>query len=122
MIHVEDSDLILLRLAEWIVEIDPALQLLPATSLAEARQMVPLHRPDFMILDINLPDGNATSHLADFKKMAPDMQIAVLSSSNDSFTREKCFQLGADWVFDKATDIPKLIGLLTDVNTQAGDL
>jgi DNA-binding NarL/FixJ family response regulator len=118
MIHVEDSDLILQRLSEWIGEIDPTLQILSATSLAQATRLLEKHTPDFMVLDINLPDGNATRHVAQFKKMAPDMQIAVLSSSNDSFTREKCLQLGADWVFDKATDLPKLIGLLTEAPTQ----
>jgi DNA-binding NarL/FixJ family response regulator len=118
MIHVEDSDLILQRLSEWIGEIDPTLQILSATSLAQATRLLENHTPDFMVLDINLPDGNATRHVAQFKKMAPDMQIAVLSSSNDSFTREKCLQLGADWVFDKATDLPKLIGLLTEAPTQ----
>lgn len=118
MIHVEDSDLIVQRLSEWMVEIDPTLQILSATSLAQATRLLESHTPDFMVLDINLPDGNATSHVAKFKRMAPDMQIAILSSSNDSFTREKCLQLGADWVFDKATDLPKLIGLLTEAPTQ----
>ena len=118
MIHVEDSDLIVQRLSEWMVEIDPTLQILSATSLAQATRLLETHTPDFMVLDINLPDGNATSHVAKFKRMAPDMQIAILSSSNDSFTREKCLQLGADWVFDKATDLPKLIGLLTEAPTQ----
>ena len=118
MLHVEDSDLIVQRLSEWMVEIDPTLQILSATSLAHATRLLESHTPDFMVLDINLPDGNATSHVAKFKRMAPDMQIAILSSSNDSFTREKCLQLGADWVFDKATDLPKLIGLLTEAPTQ----
>lgn len=114
IIHVEDSELILLRLAEWIVEIDPELNVLPATNLAEAEALVRKHRPDFMVLDINLPDGNALNHIASFKKLSPDMRIAVLSSSNDSFTCDKCLQLGANWVFDKASDIPKVVGVLTD--------
>lgn len=120
MIHVEDSELILLRLAEWIVEIDPELNVLPATSLAQAEELVREHAPDFMVLDINLPDGNALNHIASFKKLSPGMRIAILSSSNDSFTREKCFQLGASWVFDKAIDIPKLVGVMTEATTHLG--
>jgi DNA-binding NarL/FixJ family response regulator len=117
VIHVEDSALILLRLAEWMAEIDPGLNVLSASSLAQAEELVRQHEPDFMVLDINLPDGNALNHIATFKKLSPGMCIAVLSSSNDSFTRDKCFQLGANWVFDKATDIPKLVGVLTEATS-----
>ena len=122
IIHVEDSELILLRLAEWVVEIDPEFTVLPATSLKEAEALLKDHAPDFMILDVNLPDGNALNRLQDFKKLSPHMQVAMLTSSNDAFTRLKCKQLGADWVFDKATDIPKLVEVLSEATTQFGGI
>jgi hypothetical protein len=49
--------------------------------------------------------------------MVPHMRIAVLSSNNDPFTRDKCMELGADWVFDKALDLPKLVDLLGTAST-----
>lgn len=122
IIHVEDSELILLRLAEWVVEINPDFTVLPATSLKEAEALLEHHAPDFMVLDVNLPDGNALHRLADFKKLSPTMQVAVLTSSNDAFTRLKCKQLGADWVFDKATDIPKLVEVMSEAATQFGGI
>lgn len=122
IIHVEDSELILLRLAEWIVEIDPGFTVLPAKSLAEAESLLKNHAPDFMVLDVNLPDGNALNRLLDFKKLSPAMQVAILTNSNDTFTRQKCKQLGADWVFDKATDIPKLVEVMSEAATQFGSI
>ncbi|TXH86491.1 MAG: response regulator [Rhodoferax sp.] len=122
IIHVEDSELILLRLAEWVVEIDPSFNILPATSLVEAETLLRSHNPDFMVLDVNLPDGNALNRLKDFKRLCPHMQVAILTNSNDTFTRLKCKELGADWVFDKATDIPKLVELMSDTVTQHGTL
>lgn len=122
IIHVEDSELILLRLAEWVVEIDPGFNVLPATSLGQAEALLHQHTPDFMVLDVNLPDGNALNRLVDFKKLSPNMQVAILTNSNDAFTRLKCQQLGADWVFDKATDIPKLVELMSGAATQHGSL
>lgn len=122
IIHVEDSELILLRLAEWVVEIDPSFNVLPATSLLEAAALLRSHTPDFMVLDVNLPDGNALNRLQEFKRLCPRMQVAILTNSNDAFTRLKCKELGADWVFDKATDIPKLVELMSDTVTQHGTL
>lgn len=122
IIHVEDSELILLRLAEWVVEIDPSFNVLPATSLYEAEALLQSHKPDFMVLDVNLPDGNALNRLQKFKRMCPHMQVAILTNSHDAFTRLKCKELGADWVFDKATDIPKLVELMSDTVTQHGTL
>lgn len=112
LIHVEDSELILLRLAEWVVDIHPDLHILPATALTEADMLVARHAPDFMVLDINLPDGNALNWIPYFKEMAPAMRIAILSNDNDTFTRDKCLELGADWVFDKALELPKLIEVI----------
>ena len=122
IIHVEDSELILLRLAEWIVEIDPTFTVLPAQSLGEAEALLKQYAPDFMVLDVNLPDGNALNRLLDFKKLCPHMQVAVLTNSNDAFTRLKCKQLGADWVFDKAIDIPMLVEVLSEAVTQFGNI
>lgn len=112
LIHVEDSDLILLRLAEWVVEIKPDLQIIPATGLTEADTLVARHQPDFMVLDINLPDGCALNWIPHFKKLAPSMKIAMLSNNTDAFTRQKCLELGADWVFDKTLQLPELIELI----------
>lgn len=122
LIHVEDSELILLRFAEWMVGTNPDLQILPATGLAEADMLVALHTPDFMVLDINLPDGNALNWITHFRAMAPDMRIAVFSNSNDVFTRDKCYELGATWVFDKSQDLHKLIDVMTAESTQFGEL
>lgn len=118
MIHVEDSELILLRVAEWVVALHPDLQVLPATQLTQADTLVARHDPDFMVLDLNLPDGNAMHWIGHFKQMAPHMRIAVLSSDNDPFVRDKCMDLGADWVFDKACDLPKLVELLDAAPTR----
>lgn len=118
LIHVEDSELILLRLAEWVVGLHPELKILSATALTEADTLVVRHQPDFMVLDINLPDGNALNWIRHFKTMAPHMRIAVLSSNNDPFVQDKCLALGADWVFDKAMDLPKLIDLIGAAPTQ----
>lgn len=112
LIHVEDSELILLRLAEWVVDLHPDLQIVPATALTEADMLVARHDPDFMVLDIHLPDGNAVDWIPHFKKMAPRMRIAVMSCENNPAFQAKCRELGADWVFDKVLDMPKLVKLI----------
>jgi response regulator of citrate/malate metabolism len=41
------------------------LEILAVTSLAEAKNSIALFRPDFILLDIELPDGNGLELIGD---------------------------------------------------------
>ena len=112
IIHVEDSLLIQSRVAHWIQALHNGATVLSTDSLAGAEELIAAHAPDLLVLDLHLPDGNALERIEFFKWMAPDMQIAVFSNDNSDFVRHICFERGADWVFDKSTDITKLIDVI----------
>lgn len=112
IVHVEDSLLMQSRVAQWIQTLHRGAAILSTDTLANAEELIANHAPDFLILDLYLPDGNALERIAFFKWMAPGMQIAVFSNECSDFMRHICFERGADWVFDKSTDITKLIEVI----------
>lgn len=64
---------------------------------------------DLAIIDLFLKDGSGMRVLESFKSRPPSQKIVVLSNHATSAVRRTCIELGADAVFDKATEIDDLI-------------
>jgi len=108
LLVVDDSELIRSRLLEWLTGIPGLNRIDTAASLAQTLQQVSRERPGMVILDLQLPDGNAIQIIPDLKKIAPGMQIAVLTNNANELNRNRCLEAGADWFFDKSTEFEKV--------------
>jgi len=64
---------------------------------------------DLAVVDLFLRDGTGFSVLEACRNREPTQKMVVLSNHLTPETRRKCMQLGADAVFDKATEIDDLI-------------
>jgi two-component system OmpR family response regulator len=64
---------------------------------------------DLAIVDLFLKDGTGFSVLEACRNREPTQKMVVLSNHLTPEMRRKCAQLGADAVFDKATEIDDLI-------------
>ncbi len=88
-----------------------------ATSLKEARQKINLHKIDYIILDINLPDGHGYELIKELSNL--NTKIIVLTSQTDSQLKEVSYQKGViDFInkdknfIYKVSEIPNLIAQL----------
>ncbi|MEV9593794.1 response regulator [Aliarcobacter butzleri] len=84
-----------------------------AMSLYEARKIIASNHIDYIILDINLPDGNGYEII---KELSSSIKIIVLTSQTDSQLREASYQKGViDFInkdknfLYKISEIPNLI-------------
>ncbi|MDN5049689.1 response regulator [Aliarcobacter butzleri] len=84
-----------------------------AMSLYEARKIIASNYIDYIILDINLPDGNGYEII---KELSSSIKIIVLTSQTDSQLREASYQKGViDFInkdknfLYKISEIPNLI-------------
>jgi len=71
-----------------------------------------MHHPaqwDLAIVDLFLKEGSGLRVLEACRNRAPAQKVVVLSNHATPDLRWKCGQLGADAVFDKATEIDDLI-------------
>lgn len=64
---------------------------------------------DLVIVDLFLKEGSGMRLLEACRDRSPAQKIVVLSNHATKVVRQKCTELGADAVFDKATEIDDLV-------------
>ncbi len=115
---IEDSPILLERIAEAIAD-QPALVLVgTADCEREAVQKIRVLKPEALVVDIKLREGNGLNVLAQLKWGQGDdakPKIVVFTNYPRQEYLRNSKQLGADYFLDKSTqfsDLPKvLIGL-----------
>ena len=81
-----------------------------AGSVAEARDRLAAGaRPDALILDLDLPDGNGIALIPFLRSTNPQAFALVLSGVVDARSRALAVAFGAGAVFPKTTDIEDII-------------
>lgn len=80
-----------------------------AATLAEALHSATQWPPALAVLDLHLPDGNATHIMAALQRLSPEIKIVVLSNDANEFNRLLCRRAGAHGFFDKSTELDALL-------------
>jgi DNA-binding NtrC family response regulator len=83
-----------------------------ASNLAEAREALLQHRPDAMILDQRLPDGNAVEALADLRAIDPDVIVLVLTGHGSIEAAVAAVKNGAENFLTKPVELAALAAML----------
>jgi DNA-binding NarL/FixJ family response regulator len=74
---------------------------------------------DLAIVDLFLKEGNGLNIVAACRARKPTQKLVVLSNHATNDIRWRCAQLGADAVFDKSTEIEKLVDYCVSVREDA---
>lgn len=72
-------------------------------------------KPDVVILDIRLPDLSGIDVLIDIKAKKLPTKVIMLTNYPYPQYREKCRELGADYFFDKVTEIEEIPLLIEEL-------
>lgn len=114
---IEDSPVIRQSLIETLEELVPVTVVAVAEDeltalhwLADSRNPV-----DLVIVDLFLKSGSGLGVLRNIQPIRQPCKIVVLSNYATKDIRQKCFDLGADQVFDKSTEIESLIAYCGDL-------
>lgn len=94
-ILIVDDNEELLEMLEKILKKEGFLNLFLAKSCKEAREVYESTKPDFMILDVNLPDGNGFHLFVEFRQK-DDIPALFLSARDEDQDRLFGLGLGAD--------------------------
>ena len=62
---------------------------------ASAVQLAQLHKPDLVLLDVNLPGLNGLQVLAQIKQFDPDLPVVIVTSQSALSTVNEAVRLGA---------------------------
>ncbi|HEU5008901.1 MAG TPA: ATP-binding protein [Jatrophihabitantaceae bacterium] len=80
---------------------------------AAAIELAQRHRPDLMVMDVNMPGTDGLAALPGVRAASPETRVVLLTALNDPEVAERAIRLGAADVLDKATGIDALRERLT---------
>lgn len=78
----------------------------------EALEAIHQLKPDIVSLDIRMPKMSGIEVLRAIQRDRLTCTPIILSGMADEFSREKCLELGAKYVFDKSTELEKFLQVL----------
>ncbi|MBK8902299.1 MAG: response regulator [Anaerolineaceae bacterium] len=98
------------------------LNLLPETELVgtatngvEAIQLVKQHRPDLLILDVNMPKMDGISALSEIRRLYPEVKCVVISSERDEVVLARAKKAGAFHFLVKPFTSEELVEVVTRI-------
>jgi DNA-binding NarL/FixJ family response regulator len=109
---VDDSAIVRMRVAELLVTDTDVTVVGPAGTVAAALQEIPQLQPEFVLLDIHLPDGDGISVLKAVKRMTPTPAVVMFTNYTDDYHRQRCEVAGADFFLDKSKQFDQIPGVL----------
>ena len=111
----DDSKLIRERIIEMISVI-PGVEIVgQAENSGEAIVFIEVLKPDVVILDIRMAGGGGIEVLKKIKQKKIEIVKIILTNYPYSQYKTKCFELGADYFFDKSTEFNKITGVLSNL-------
>jgi len=114
---VDDSRIVRERLLTLISEV-PAVEVIgEAACVADAIRKIRRLRPEIVVLDISMPDGNGIQVLeAVGKTRRPQSHIIMLTNFAHEAYRERCLELGAQYFFDKSAEFEDAVETIRDLS------
>jgi len=109
---VDDSKIVCERLEQMLIHIAGVEIVGQARNAPDAIRFISESKPDVVILDIRLPGKSGIDVLKDIQAKKLPVRVIMLTNYPYPQYRKKCEELGADYFFDKVTEIeeiPKMI-------------
>jgi DNA-binding NarL/FixJ family response regulator len=91
-----------------------------AVSETEAIERIDTLLPDVVILDIRLQSGSGMGVLEHVKKCHGTIKVIVFTHYTDEICIARCKRAGADYFFDKSSQLMQLREILWELAHQAG--
>jgi DNA-binding NarL/FixJ family response regulator len=118
---VDDSPLVRQRLAELLLDVEDTRLVGEAATVAEALARIPVVHPDFVTLDIRMPDGDGVTVLSAVKRLDHPPLVGILTIFPSDLCRRRCIELGADYFWDKGRDLAEIPGVLRALARQLAE-
>src|SRR4051812_23360020 len=112
---VDDSILIIERVTEILKDLETVSSVNQVHSYPEAMAALNQSRPDIILLDINLPGTNGIELLRHLKKNDPAIVVIMFSNRGNTYYKELCKSLGADFFVDKSKGFEQLPAIISSL-------
>jgi len=118
---VDDSKIVCNGLQQMLINIADVEIVGQAHNAQDAITSISEAKPDVVVLDIRMPAKSGIEVLKDIRDKKLPIRVIMLTNYPYPQYRKKCEELGADYFFDKVTEIeeiPKVIEELAKKNPE----
>jgi CheY-like chemotaxis protein len=115
LLIVEDSMIVVDRLIPMLESLENIAFVIHAGSYEEAIEMLAAIRPDFILLDIQLPDKSGIELLKEIREKDQEMIVIMISNHATPEYGNLCKRLGAQHFFDKSKDFELISDVIEEV-------
>jgi DNA-binding NarL/FixJ family response regulator len=105
---VDDSEIISIRLKELLQGIEDLEISAVVEDGVQAIAQFSLLDPEILILDLMIPRMNGLDVLRSVRSLSKKAIIIVLTNYHQSYFRDRCTDLGANYFLDKSADFEKV--------------
>lgn len=99
---VDDSRLIQTRIMESLKDVDNDKMIYQAFNCKDAMELFSSLEPEFVILDLELPDGSGINLLRKFKEINSGVNVIIFTNYATSEFKNSCMDLRALHFIDKS--------------------
>jgi len=117
----DDSGVVRDRIVERLIEIKGIEVVGQAKDGLEACVLFREHRPDIVVLDLQMPLRNGLDVLRDIKSSDPDVRVIIFTNYCYPQYRQICLEEGVDYFFDKSSDFDRMIEVLRGISENEGN-
>lgn len=112
---VDDSEVISTRLKELLQDINGLEIAALAEDGLQAIRLFSIAQPDIIILDLMIPKLNGLDVLRSLRSNGKPVIIIILTNYDQSYFRDKCTELGANYFLDKSADFEKVYKICRNI-------
>jgi DNA-binding NarL/FixJ family response regulator len=108
----DDSDEIVRRLRNMVLDLDFVSGIGHARNGDEARVVTNFMQPSVVILDIRMPGQSGIEVLREIKQNYPQTAVIILTNHAEEEWRTHCREAGADYFLDKSKEFDQIPAIL----------
>jgi DNA-binding NarL/FixJ family response regulator len=116
---VDDSEIVRDRITAMLSEVSSINVVGYADNPLSATESIINLTPDVVILDIFLTGGSGIHVLKNIRAKKNNAKVIILTNYAQEEYRNKCFEEGADFFFDKSIEFDRVVDVITKLSTTA---
>lgn len=116
IVIADDSDMLRERIKETLKNIENVDIVGEAKTGTEAIKIIQEKNPDFVLLDIRMPELNGIEVLKKIKNLERKIKVCIFTNYPYMQYQQKCAEEGADYFFDKNVNIQEIKNLIEQLS------